>query len=151
MKKQSLISQYIVVCNSIAEEFAHKYFDKDADPDFWVAGTVGSVILISDYFINMEDMVYCLENKLTKKLFWEWMDYQAEDHKHNTINLRSWHMGLRPTTERVSKEKTPAGKGVWLSDCCNAKANTDGNGITYFFRCTSCNQDCDASFVENSN
>ena len=55
-----------------------------------------------DFFINLSDIIYCVENEVHYSEFREWQDYctDAMEFGFDIINLKSWHLGA----PRVSKD-----------------------------------------------
>ena len=94
----ALIMRYEDDCNWIAREFTEKYFDKESAGDveeWWVGGTIGSVIYINDFYFSMEEMVLALSNKVSSKSLFLWYEQWTDCNNYNRINLKSWIGGLR--------------------------------------------------------
>lgn len=80
MKKithKDLIKDWEYATDSIAEEFARKYFGRDAEL-WWVADQVGGVLFINDYFFNIDRMVDSLKYKATRKQMFDYYDMELE-------------------------------------------------------------------------
>ena len=89
---QDLID-YEYACNALALDFNQRYFKGNADWD-WVAGT-GSVLMISDFYFGMSDIILALKKEVTIKKLFEWYDYYTEPRKGNGVNFNNWLKGMR--------------------------------------------------------
>lgn len=79
---------------------------------YWVADEVGGVFSYGEsIFINMEDIVFCVENDIDENEYTDWQEYNVEANEFgfDFINLKSWHMGCprvtRETFDRLRKMK----------------------------------------------
>ena len=100
-ENNNMIKDYKDSCNRIACAFSSKYFD---DTEFyWVANEVGGLCEFGDYYFNVQDMVFCLENNLQEDEPLEWQDYCVRcsliSHDIPTPNLKSWHLGCPRKSE----------------------------------------------------
>lgn len=93
--------EYEHICNRYLVEFADKY-DLTLEPDAWVAGEVGGMAYVSDYYFGFDDIRRCVDDNVKWQDLIEWYDYNCEGGMLglNTINLKSWLMGA----PRASKE-----------------------------------------------
>lgn len=141
----ALIMRYQDDCNWIAREFSMKYFGEIefGMEDNWVAGDVGGVIMISDYFFDMENMVRALADKVSKKSLFEWYDQWTDPNNKIKINLKYWAM--RKTPRMQAKDK------MWKSDCCHAVATSkEGEEGTGYYTCDLCGEPCGISIGDQS-
>lgn len=108
MKNKQDLEFYYQACNEVAKMFTKQYFcDKyitDLD-EWWVAGDVGGVICINDYFWNMEDMVEALKVGVSKKTLFEYYDWSVGDEEgnkslHYFLNLKKLKLNKPKTNER---------------------------------------------------
>lgn len=63
---------------------------------YWIGDEVGGVYDCDGWvFLNMQDIVYCVENNITSKEVSEWQDYYVKCHDYNlpAMNLNAWHKG----------------------------------------------------------
>lgn len=74
------------------------------ESDMWVSGEIGSIICISDMFINFSDIRLDLEKNVTKGIFSEW--YWTVVDKRPYINYNSWVMGLRHSNLKQNENGT---------------------------------------------
>ena len=98
-------------CNGYLVELLNNW-DLDASYGYWIADEIGGTYAYGDYvFINMDDIVYCVENDIQEKEYVENQDYnvRAEEFGFNLINLQSWHMGAprvpQETFDKLRKMK----------------------------------------------
>lgn len=92
--KQLLKENYEKACEEILMAFCKEY-ELSYDNDAWTAGDVGTVAMVGDYFIDLQDMIYMLCNDISWNEYLKWYDYNLEcgEFNFNLINLKSWHMG----------------------------------------------------------
>lgn len=119
MKKKTKIEelniQYDTVCNEYLKLFCKKQ-GIDIGDTFWIADRVGEIVcIIEQYFFNLSDIKYDLNNKCPKGLIFEWQDYELEYHfkrekegkEDKKVNYESYTKGFRHEMEeeRLKKEK----------------------------------------------
>ena len=95
---ESVCEEYLIV-------FCYMY-DLGYEKDAWVAGEPGTVANIGDYFVNFDDIRYCVDNCLGWDDFIGNYDYNLEASYLGLpyINLPSWVKGCqRPTKEEIQK------------------------------------------------
>ena len=71
-------------------------WDVDYKCGYWIGGDVGGVYDCDGWiFLNMQDVVYCVDNNVTSKEVSEWQDYYIKCHDYNlpAMNLNAWHKG----------------------------------------------------------
>jgi hypothetical protein len=74
----------------------HKQFDWSACYGYWVADdTTGIYVYADEHYLNLSDIVYIVDNKVTIDEFEEWEHYCMWAHEFNQTepNLKSWHNG----------------------------------------------------------
>lgn len=82
------------------------------DEDNWVGGNVGGVVEVSDYFLDFDDIRYCVDNKVAWDELTEWYDYcltlrEMFTHAAPTPTIGAWHDGCpRFTKEELRKFKS---------------------------------------------
>ena len=82
-------------------------WDIDASDCYWVGNEVGSTyIILGEYQLNLNDMIYCVEEDVDFETFKEWSDYCvfAAEFKQNIPNLKSWHKGC-PRLNKEARQK----------------------------------------------
>lgn len=99
-----LKESYKKACNDYLKAFCANY-DFQYDNDAWVAGDVGTIALVADFFFDFNDVIkYSVDNELTDwKELVEWYDYTLFAHEYglDMPNFSSWHKGC----PRLSKEE----------------------------------------------
>jgi hypothetical protein len=88
-----------------------RMFEWDTSYGYWVSDDrTGVYAYGDDYFINLADIIYIVDNHVSKKDFEEWWNYGLWAHEFNqTIpNLASWVSGC----PRVSKEEMDTLRGL---------------------------------------
>lgn len=74
---------------------------------YWVADDIGGVYCYGDYiFINLYEMLYCLEFGISEEEFVEWQEYciWAKEFRQNVPNLKAWHNGC-PRCSRENQQR----------------------------------------------
>jgi hypothetical protein len=70
------------------------------------------------FTINMDDIIYCVENDVTQEQYIEWQEYccDAAEFGFDLPNLKSWMMGCPRTSpdvfERLRKMKAELNEAV---------------------------------------
>ena len=72
-------------------------WDLDGYYGFWIGEDVGGVYEYGDgiFTINMQDIVYCVDNGVTEEEYEEMLEYCVKCLEYNlpTMNLNAWHKG----------------------------------------------------------
>lgn len=82
-------------------------WDYDTTYGYWVSDEIGGTYCFdSDIFINMDDIIYCVRNNVSRETYKEWLDYcvWSEEFQQTTPNLKSWCMGC-PRVDKATREK----------------------------------------------
>lgn len=80
-----------------------KDYDLDPSYGYWVGDEIGGVYCNGDMFsVSFNDMIFIVDNGISKDEFLEWVDYclWAHEFGQTVPNLKSWHAGC----PRHSKE-----------------------------------------------
>lgn len=102
MIKEKLKKQYEAACQAYLAELL-KMWELDSYYGYWIGDEVGGVYDYDGGFsINMEDIIYCVENDVTEQQYYEWQEYivDASEFGFDIPNLKSWMHGC----PRVSQE-----------------------------------------------
>lgn len=94
---------YSEACESYLIAFCAQY-EFPYEPDAWVAGDVGTIAMVGDYYFDFSVIKYAVDNSLTDHgELMEWYDYTiwASEFRQTIPNFSSWHMGC----PRCSKEE----------------------------------------------
>lgn len=100
--KHTLKENYEKACNAYIKALLDMW-ELDAIYGSWISDEVGGVY---DYdgrlFLNMQDIIFCVNNNISEKEFDEWQEYYTKcgEYNLNTMNLKSWCLGA----PRVSQE-----------------------------------------------
>jgi hypothetical protein len=91
------IIQYESICNEIVKMFAKK---QELDFDGWVGNDVGGIAAFGgQYFFSMQDIILDLNTRQKKGFILEWqnemVEYAMSDPPKQTINYKSYTLGLR--------------------------------------------------------
>jgi hypothetical protein len=86
-----LKKRYEKVCNEYMEQFCKK---QDLGEYYWVAGVVGSIVHVSDFYFSFMDVVWDVNTNQPKGLIIEWYDSVLES-PEKSINYYSYTRGLR--------------------------------------------------------
>ena len=100
---KELRERYDEACEAYVKALL-ELWEGDAFYGYWIGDDVGEVYSYGDYiFIDMHDIIYCVENGVKEEEYVEWQDYCtfADEYGQNTPNFESWHNGC----PRLSKEE----------------------------------------------
>ena len=102
----NLKTKFETVCEMYVEAFMRKHgFFDDRTGEYadcgWVAGEVGGILYLADYFINFDDMRRDIDEEVPKDKYFEYYDYCLENEK--SINYKSYLMGGRVTKPQKQK------------------------------------------------
>lgn len=84
-------------------------WELDPHYGYWIADEVGGLYAYGDcVFINMQDIIYCVENNVSYNTYMEWLDYctWAEEFGQDTPNIESWCMGCPRVSDEEQKKLT---------------------------------------------
>lgn len=117
--KQYLVKHnYEIACKDYARSLCDLW---DITPSrcFWVGNDIGGVYVVDDFMaLNMDDLRYVVNNKISYSDFSEWLDYNvnAIEYNFDTLNLNAWHNGAprvpKSTFERLDGLKKQFEKAV---------------------------------------
>lgn len=99
---QLLHERYECACNGWLLELLNMW-ELDGAYGYWVGDEPGGVYCYGESItINMEEIIFCVENGVTEEAFMEWSDYctWANEFNQSTPSLKSWMKGC----PRCSKE-----------------------------------------------
>lgn len=88
----SVLKQYYFACDVLANNFANKYFGKDAEC-WWVADEIGGVYYINDYWFSVSEMADFVKYKYTRKEMFGYKNQQTECYeskKCTMLCIRDW-------------------------------------------------------------
>ena len=102
-----LRENYENACNAYLLALANMWEWDCKSYGFWIGDDVGGIYSYGDCtFINMDDIIYCVENSISEKTYDEWQEYclWANDFSQDIPNLKSWCMGC-PRVDAATQEK----------------------------------------------
>lgn len=103
----ALREDYEKACNGYLVTLLDMW-ELDAHYGFWVSNEVGGTYSYGDtgLYLNMDDMIYVVENKISPQSYREWLDYciWAEEFNQTVPNLRAWHHGFVRVDEATRKK-----------------------------------------------
>ena len=82
----------------IVDEYTKEFYtiltDEPYDKDnvYWIGGDITGVCGIGDYYVDLSDMVFVVDNKISGKDYIDWYWTYVADAKEDYINLRSYAM-----------------------------------------------------------
>lgn len=109
--KKRLREDWEKVCNSYLLELLNMW-GLEARYGYWICDEVGGVYDYDTAFtINIDDIIYCVENDVTECEYIDWLDYVSEADMYglNTPNLKSWMKGC-PRVDREVFDRLSAVK-----------------------------------------
>ena len=99
MKSQTrrIIEAYRTACRALLEEFVEMYWrDGEYFPiynqDYFVigAGTIIGVVCFGDYFIDWEEIEYCVTHQVPVDTFWAWIQFMEMMDNDPPINHKTF-------------------------------------------------------------
>lgn len=127
--KRMLRKKWEDACNGYLVELLHNWGLDGASYGYWIADQTGGTYAYGDYlFINMDDIVYCVENDIQEKEYVENQDYnvRAEEFGFNLINLQSWHKGAPRVPDETFKKLEKMKRD--LADAINQELESQEKG-----------------------
>lgn len=104
---QELKSRYEKVVEDYIKAFSEKHGFGYPDVDiWWVAGEIGGVLYISDYWLDFRDIKYDIDNNAPETAIFEWYDYVVElaELEAKTVTFANWLKGVRPYSDETLDE-----------------------------------------------
>lgn len=93
---------YNYACEEYLKRFCEKH-ELDYEEDSWVGKDVGTIAMVGDYFFNLDDIRYDIDNDCDENAIFEWYYYSLRCHSlgcTHEINFSSWVKGApKPYTE----------------------------------------------------
>jgi hypothetical protein len=98
--------------SELTESFITKYFGKIEEVEYyWIAGEIGGVLSVADYFFNLGDIVDFIKYHYSKDLMFEYYDYALDYHmqeKHKAsdylINIKNYKKLMSCKKKELSKK-----------------------------------------------
>ena len=104
--KRQLKEQWGKACEGYLCELL-RMWELDGSYGYWIGDEVGGVYDYGDgmFTINMDDIIYCVENNVTREQYIEWQEYicDATEFGFATPNLRSFVRGCPRTSAETFK------------------------------------------------
>lgn len=113
---EARIAEWKDICNVYLEEFCNKH-EWTYEPDMWVSNDPGTVVLIGDMYVSMDDIRYDIDHDIHKDYFTKWYWKRLEiseltDYADHYMNYESFCKGApdywteeRIQSIRVSKKR----------------------------------------------
>ena len=105
--KENIKKAYTMACNDYLYKLLENwglYEDGDTNFGWWVGDEVGGVFCCEDdTFIDMNDIVYCVDNDVDYETYTDYIDYISKCHEYgfDKLNLNAYVKGA----PRVSDEQ----------------------------------------------
>lgn len=77
--KRTTLAQWEKHTNQISKIFIDKYFGKDATEVWWIMGEIGGILVINDYYFDIQDIVTALRENTSKKKLFEVYDKRLKE------------------------------------------------------------------------
>jgi hypothetical protein len=76
-KKHKEMTKKEIEIQKITIQFIEKYFCEEnykieEIERYWIAGAIGSILSVNDYFFSYEVIYYCVQNNVNKEIFFNW-------------------------------------------------------------------------------
>ena len=97
------------LCNEYLKEFCDKH-EWQYEPDMWVAGNIGTIVMIGDMFVSMNNIRYDIDNNVPTDYFekWYWKSIEINELTDGAENYMNYENYCKEapdywTEERVQK------------------------------------------------
>lgn len=82
------------IVDEYTKEFYKLIWEESYDKDnvHWIGGDRTGVCGIGDYYVDLKDIVFVVDNQIKAKDFFDWYWTYVADDKEEYINLRSYAM-----------------------------------------------------------
>ena len=97
------------ICNEYLKEFCDKH-EWQYEPDMWVAGNVGTIVMIGDMFVSMNNIRYDIDNNVPTDYFekWYWKSIEISELTDGAENYMNYENYCKEapdywTEERIQK------------------------------------------------
>jgi len=115
------IAQWNDVCNEYLKAFCDKH-EWPYEPDMWVGNDIGTIVMIGDMFVSMDNIRYDIDNDIPEEYFtkWYWKSldvHELTDGAENYMNYENYCKGcpdywteermqsIRESKARIEKAK----------------------------------------------
>jgi len=100
MNKTEIKENFEKACEDYLKTLC-EMFELPYEQDAWVAGDIGSIANVGDYYFSFEEIRYIVDNNLTFNEYLQYYDYclEAYDYGITAPNLESWHKGCPRATK----------------------------------------------------
>ena len=100
MDKGKVKKDFETACDNYLKAIC-EMFELFYEEDAWVAGDVGTIACVGDYFIGFDEIRYIVDNDLTLDEYLQYYDYCLEAHDYGITapNLENWHKGCPRATK----------------------------------------------------
>ena len=90
------LKAYYKAIEDLTKIFCKKYFDEvyTYDKNDWVAGDIGDVICINDYWFSMTNIEVAIKYNATRKELLDWYDSILEGKEINFKNYLKYYRGF---------------------------------------------------------
>ena len=97
------------ICNEYLKEFCDKH-EWQYEPDMWVAGSIGTIVMIGDMFVSMNNIRYDIDNNVPTDYFakWYWKSIEISELTDGAENYMNYENYCKEapdywTEERIQK------------------------------------------------
>ena len=97
------------ICNEYLKEFCDKH-EWQYEPDMWVAGNTGTIVMIGDMFVSMNNIRYDIDNNVPTDYFekWYWKSIEISELTDGAENYMNYENYCKEapdywTEERIQK------------------------------------------------
>ena len=94
------------LCNEYLKEFCDKH-EWQYEPDMWVAGNIGTIVMIGDMFVSMNNIRYDVDNNVPTDYFakWYWKSIEISDLTDGAENYMNYENYCKEAPDYWTEER----------------------------------------------
>ena len=94
------------LCNEYLKEFCDKH-EWQYEPDMWVAGNIGTIVMIGDMFVSMNNIRYDVDNNIPTDYFakWYWKSIEISDLTDGAENYMNYENYCKEAPDYWTEER----------------------------------------------
>lgn len=94
------------LCNEYLKEFCDKH-EYPCEPDMWVGGDIGTIVMIGDMFVSMDNIRYDIDNNVPEYYFdkWYWKSIEISELTEGAENYMNYENYCKGAPDYWTEER----------------------------------------------